>query len=445
MFSQSSIVRLITIFTILFLTACGGSSGGGGGNLVGADDSPITGGNTDNSTGGDTTTPTERDITVTVSGASGAVVLKVGQDELTFNGDGTETLSNVSYDTEVKAEIISIPAGQACLFSPSSQDEIIVDRTVTLECGGPSVSGVIKEFASDEPVPSASIRVTNSSGVIANLTSGSDGSYSLSDVAIDDRMVFSVTVDGYAPYSSVVTIPRQRPIFVRDIFLSQIDDTESASPIEEMNFSLNGVTVLKIPANGLLTSSGAAPSGQVNADITLLDGSSDPRRLPGQYELVTGELVESLGAISIVLKDDAGNELVLAPEARATLSIPVAQRALGDSINEPGIQTLAVFDESAGAWNITQIGGASFEGVTRTYQTVISQLSATYSVVLVYDQVDVSGCFIDLQGNRVAGVQVVIQGQDFIGLSYGSSNDNGNFLVSTKATNNILVYGLKTT
>jgi len=433
MFTHCSIVRPITILLTLLLASCGGAP---------ADNPNISG-------GGNGGVATERDITVSVTGTSGTVVLSIGELNLTFSGDGSQTVSGVSSAEEVIARIVSVPEGESCFFTPSAQTEITVNRTADLECGGPSLSGYIKDFVSDSAIPAATIRVTHAAGELANITSGSDGSYSLENVTIGDRMVLSVRADGYAPYSAIVTITAQRPIFEQSIFLSRIDRAKTASPSDVMDFVLNGVTVLSVPANGLVTASGAAPTGDVTAEITLLDGSSEPRSLPGHYELSAGGHFETHGAISFVLKDSADNALSLAPSVNAVVSVPVAQRAKESIINGETqliINTLYAFDETTGTWGDSQISRLVFEGVTYLYRSTVSSLSNVYSVGQPYPSgATVSGCLIDLQGNFVAGAQIITQGQDYIGLTYGTSDANGNFLIPAKPESDILVYGLMNT
>ena len=94
----------------LYPSAIGGGGGGSslvpdsGGSIVpGSSSSSSSGGGdpgsgSSGSSSGGSTAPTERDITVTVSGTNGTVVLSVGGSELTFDGDGEQTLTEVSYE-----------------------------------------------------------------------------------------------------------------------------------------------------------------------------------------------------------------------------------------------------------------------------------------------------------------------------------------------------------
>ena len=152
--SQSPVIRLFALSMILTLVACGG--GGGGSSLVpdngvtpvpgGSSSGGTTSSSSSSSSSGGSSAPTERDITVSVTGTSGTVVVRVAETELSFTGDGTETLTGVSYDTDVTATIVSAPVGETCLFAPSQQDTITVDLNAAVECGGPSISGFIKDF-----------------------------------------------------------------------------------------------------------------------------------------------------------------------------------------------------------------------------------------------------------------------------------------------------------
>ena len=461
--SQSPVIRLFALSMILTLVACGG--GGGGSSLVpdngvtpvpgGSSSGGTTSSSSSSSSSGGSSAPTERDITVSVTGTSGTVVVRVAETELTFTGDGTETLTGVSYDTDVTATIVSAPVGETCLFAPSQQDTITVDLNAAVECGGPSINGFIKDFVTDDPIASATIYVFEhelggSIDRIATLSSGSDGSFTIDNVKINTRTIIWVQAPGYARYSVPVVVPAERPIYTQDVFLTEITDTDTQMPTADMNFVLDGVTILKVPADGLRNKSGEMPVGSVTAEIALLDGSADPRVLPGQFQQSDGSPIEVFAGLWISLKDESGNLLELADGVTAVLSIPVSQQVLETVINnqtEP--YTFGRYAAPYATWIAEVAAAPSFEGITRTLQTSVTNqdvnFDETYTIGLSYPTADISGCMIDLQGNRVAGVQVITQGKSYIGTVAGLSDANGNFLVKAKADEDVLIYGLTNT
>jgi hypothetical protein len=482
--SQSPAIRLLAIPMILMLVACGGG-GGGGSSLVpdngvtpvpgGSGGGTDTGTDTDTDTGTDTDTdtdtdtgdeaPTARDITVSVSGTSGTVVVQVGDTELSFTGDGSQTLSDVSYDQDVAARILSAPAGVVCLFTPAQQDAINVDREAVIECGGPSVTGFVRDSATGDPIASAAVAVSllNEQGtgveLALDLTTDAEGRFSIENITTDRKVVVAITAEGYASNASVMEVSSLRPILERDIYISKYSGIDVESPDSEMNFSLNGVRVLNIPANGLqkISNPSAAVAGVVTAEITVLDASGDPTIIPGRFRDSAQNYLESFGGISLKLVDEDGDQLELKTGVEASIAIPAAKGQLtriiaaaaaeAESESFINFQLLEV-DADLGLWFARQTTRPSFEGITRTFEGTITALNAdsnTFMVAANYRSNQVSGCMIDLQGNRVAGVQVITQGENYIGMTYTTTNENGNFLATAKEGENLLIYGLTNT
>ena len=427
------LIKLICAGMFATLGACGGAPGTNP-NLGGGSGSGGSGG------------ATSRDITVSVSGASGEVVLNVGDQTLTFSDDGEQVLEDVSFSSEVVASFNTVPVGDICVFLPSSLSQITVGNQVTVACGDPAVSGEIRDFILDTPVPTVDVTVTHEVGgadvELESFTTPASGAYEVSSVSVGDRLVISTEVDGYSPYSSIATATTQRPFVTQNIFLTSVTETQTVSPGAEMNFFLNLVPVLSIPANGLETEGGAAPTGQVTASITLLDGSSEPRSLPGRYEIEGGGYLESYGAISIVLRDESDNKLRLAPGVNATLAVPIALEAASAS---PELSSVFGFDSAGGVWTSLTAANKSFLGITRFYEATINELFDSYSVGDSYSVSQISGCLEDNDGNRIAGAPVIVEGSNYIGLTFGLTDANGNFLVDAKASSSVFVYGLLNT
>lgn len=448
----SRITKLIALGLVFGLASCGGAPG----------ENPNTGGS-----GGGTPDPSvvaERDITVTVSGTAGNVVLRVGDQELTFAGDGEQVLQDVPFEPEVEARFVSSPVGENCVFMPSSQLELNVLNAVDVQCGVSSVRGWVRDYETDAAIAAATIEVTRASTgytEITELVADADGNYAIDDLVINDRTVISVKADGFASYSAIVFPNTFKPHVIRNIHLVPYTEDWTQNPTVTMEFVIQGVPVLTVPANGLQTTMGAAPSGDVRAEITLLDGTSDPDILPGDYESVDGALsfqgfLETIGAVSVELRDSDNNELELAAGVMAQLTIPLGSRE--DAVYTGGEafpsddypSTIFSFDSASGAWMETGgVVNAAVYGVTRTYTVPVDRLAGTYTAGRLFVEDDevslVNGCFVDNQDNRVAGIRVVAEGGTYSGLTSTLSDQNGNFVIPVRTDSTVLIYGMLNT
>lgn len=392
-------------------------------------------------------TPPTRTVTVTVSGSAGTVVVAVGTSTLTFAEDGSQQLTGLSLSDTISASITSSPEGQICIFSPSNQTSITVGTSVLVDCGAPEISGIEKNFFTDALIAGATVRVTHSvDGVdseFASVTSDADGAYSVTGIDLGDRYVLTASASGFAPFSSIALPTSIRPSIVENMFLLPVNGSDTADPALNMSFALDGVTVLEIPADGLLTAGeGELPEGNVTAQITFLDPSSAPRSLSGRYEVIEEGIVshmQSYGAISIMLRDGAGNKLALAEGITAQLSIPVASGAV---VGAPANSTVLNFDEDAGYWQSPADAVLATQGTVTVYEAEIATLADVYTVGDNYTPANVQGCIEDSRGNKIAGATIVSQGRNYIGLAFGVSDAEGNFTVPARQNSSILVYGL---
>lgn len=391
-------------------------------------------------------TPPTRTVTVTVSGTTGTVVVAVGESSLTFAADGTQELSGLSLTDTISASITSSPEGQICLFSPTNQTSITVGTSVVVDCGAPRISGIEKNFFTDALVANSAVRVTHSVDGIysefASVTSDAEGSYSVTGVTAGSRYVLTASASGFAPLTSIALPTALRPSVIENMFLVPVNGTVTSSPAANMAFVLDGVTVLEVPANGLVTENNDAPSGDITAAITFLDPSSASRSLSGRYEVsVDGVIshVQVYGAISIVLNDASGNTLRLADGVTAQLRIPIATSAISAA---PASSTAYSFDVDSGYWQAPVDAAVAVQGGTDVYSATIASLSSSYIVGGTYTPAVVQGCIEDSRGNRIAGATMVSQGRDYIGLAFGVSDAGGNFSVPARQNSSILVYGL---
>lgn len=379
---------------------------------------------------------------VTVAGLNGTVVVDVGGRQLTFTEDGTASEGGYP-DGDITARIVSSPDDQDCLFSPSNLAEIIAAPSVTVSCAVPGISGTIKNFFTGDEISEASVivySVVNSeSSEFASIITASDGSYLIPDTVPGTRYVLSVTASGFAPQVVVALPLESRPAIVENITLVPENSNLTVDPTASMSFVVNDVTILEIPANGLVDSDGNAPVGNVTARITLLDPSSGSSALPGRYDIDSEGSIESFGGVAIVIIDTEGDELGLAAGVSAELNIPVATKSIGSS---PASGTLYLFDGATGYWQNGASASLGTDGGASVYNVTTLSMSAILSVGSPYTAVSIQGCIQDSGGNPVVGVTVVSQGGSYLGLAYGVTDSSGNFSVPARASSDVFVFGL---
>lgn len=104
-----------------------------------------------------------------------------------------------------------------------------------------------------------------------------------------------------------------------------------------------------IPAGALVDAGGQAATGPVRVALATLDPSR--RALPGDYQAIDrrGERTEmlSFGAVSVDLRDAAGNRLDLKPGASAEVRVPVPQRQRAAAAQSIPMWS---YDEASGFW-----------------------------------------------------------------------------------------------
>jgi|GEM_PF-1086411 len=391
-------------------------------------------------------TPTTRTITVTVSGASGTVVITLAGQELTFEENGSRDVAGLSLSDTIEASIISTPESDQCSFFPSNQQQITVASAVLVECGAPSISGVLKNFFTDEVVANASIRVTSlvdtSYVEFVSVNSGTNGGYEVTGVVPGERYVLTVTADGFAPQTTIALPTTERAVVIENIFLVPENAIVTLDPSADMVFTVDGLAVLEIPANGLVNSADGPPVGNVSARISMLEPSSAPRALTGWYESLSGATVgniESFGGLAVTLTDSEGTPMELADAVVATVRVPVATSALNSS---PASSTLYLFDKDAGYWQTTFDAAMAGIGGVSVYESSVTLLADTFTVGQEYSPVSVQGCIEDSRGNRIAGATIVSQGSSYIGLAFGVSDAQGDFTVPAQPESEVFVYGL---
>lgn len=182
---------------------------------------------------------------------------------------------------------------------------------------------------------------------------------------------------------------------------------------------------LLLPANGLLTASGALYTGSYAVAVAHFgpDDPAFPASIPGgDLACMAGgaqQQLYSYGMASVRITDGGGNELQLGNGATAVLRFPIATSQTGEA---PSTMALWHLNEETGLWG--QEGEAQREG--DSYVGVVQHFS-TWNVDANVPRARVSGVVRDCAGLAVEGLQVRV------GQSAGITGADGRFQVFVPA------------
>jgi alpha-tubulin suppressor-like RCC1 family protein len=229
------------------------------------------------------------------------------------------------------------------------------------------------------PVAGATVAVLSGStvpGTDASASTGSDGRFALALDAATPA-VLRVQKTGYASsFRAAATAASNASVGARVVLL----------PVATtLGFDATQAAVLRVPgsparvelaANSLVREDGQAISGATTVALTPIDPSADIGRMPGlMVDAVSGDPIESLGALTLSFTDATGASLNLASGQVATIRIP-ATPAAGAVV--PATFPLYHLNETNGRWTQEGIatlktdpatGAAYYEGTVSHFST----------------------------------------------------------------------------
>lgn len=286
-----------------------------------------------------------------------------------------------------------------------------------------SLSGVITNAQTGEPVADAQVRV----GTLSVRT-GSDGTFTLTNVGVTDRAVVTVSAPGYAEAFEVTPVVQNASRSVAAQLLP-LGTTGTLAVASGGDVSIAGSTArVTLPANALVRPDGSPASGTATVQLTVINPALDSGIMPGDFTARTAEgsrPMESFGAIVVEIRDASGAELNLAPGKTATIRIPVGTRAttLPDTI------PLFYFDEATGYW--IQEGTATLSASRDYYEGTVTHFTV-WNADQIMDSVTLTGCVQNEDGSAVANASIFTDGVDYSGTSSAVSGTDGKFTVAIK-------------
>ncbi|MBH9742248.1 immunoglobulin-like domain-containing protein [Vibrio navarrensis] len=295
-----------------------------------------------------------------------------------------------------------------------------------------------KNYFTGEVIDRASISVSSSEDgnkVTRTGRTDSNGHLLLAVSRDAQRIVVSGDADGFGEYSKIITSTDQTV----DIFLQPVNKTVTFSPTTDSNLDVSGINVVTLAANSLVDNEGNMPTGNIIAEVTVIDPSIDTDLMPGNFETInstTGEVeqIESFGAMNVTFTDENGINYNVASGQTATIRIPLAS----DVNSPPNTIPLYHFNEDTGYW-IEEGSATLISSNGQTYYEGTVPHFSTWNADKVYQSVKINGCVKDSENNSVQFAEITTKGVNYSGSARTLSSNQGNFSIAAKSNSTVLL------
>ena len=270
----------------------------------------------------------------------------------------------------------------------------------------------------------------------ASTTTGADGSFTLDNLAAAGGKVLTITAANFAFTSKITNVTAGNTSRV-DVALQPVAASISIASLATATTLTvaNSPARVNLPANGLVTGAGGAPSMPLTASLTPIDPSSNPQLMPGNFTTSAGTQIESFGAMEVSFKDTSGASLNLASGQTATIRIPVSATDQGTA---PTTMPAFYYNSTTGQW--VQEGTLTLAGTSpnQYYEGTVTHFSY-WNADQVYSTTCITGKVVNASGAATAGARVEAQGRDYTGTSTAYTAADGTFTLQVKAISTVIV------
>lgn len=392
----------------------------------------------------------------TVTGLSGSVTLKWADQQRTFDANGGFTIAGaISNAQDVMLSLENPPSGQACeITTAQSFTNVSADISgVRVVCNNLASELIplrinVRNYFNGDLIPSAAVAMSwedNGVAMQRTATTGDDGAVEIMIPTFVGRLSVSADNADFGENSTIINSTSGNQALSANVQLLPVNASQSFAAAAGGNLAVDNVQVVDIPPAALVTADGTAYSGSVKAEITLIDPSSDPNIMPGDFTTVdtaTGVVasIESFGAVNVTFESEAGEALDLADGQTATIRIPVAEGAT----NPPSTIPLYYFDETLGRWIEEGQATLTTSGGVAVYEGTVSHFT-TWNADRVFETVTIAGCVVDAAGNAVANTAIRTRGSDYIGTASTIANASGEFVVAARLSSRVFLSAISGT
>ena len=389
---------------------------------------------------------TTHGLSGSVAGLDGSVVLKWASKQTTLTANGAFNVDDaVTSGDNVTLSLSGVPAGQECSITTQKVfNDVQADISgVGIRCNDLTELRVdVRNYFNGTAIENAAVRlVWDDDGVPMqrSVTTGADGSVELLVSPFSGRLSITADFAEYGEQSVIVTSDGSSQPLRSSVLLLPANETITFSADTGGALTVDGVEVVSIPGAAFVSADGTAYSGEVTAEITLIDPSSDPGIMPGDFTTLdeaTGVVaqIESFGAVNITFESAAGEMLDLASGEVATIRIPVA---LGAS-SRPDTIPLFYYDDGLGRWIEEGSAALGTSGGVAVYEGTVSHFT-TWNADYLYEAIQIEGCVVDTEGNSVPGTVIQSRGSSYIGTASRVADSEGNFTVPARPSSRVFL------
>ena len=359
----------------------------------------------------------------------------------------TEIASNDDADGETLRSAVRFTAQQGSKYHIAvdgyggATGAIVLNwHTTTSDGVEVSLSGTVKNYKTGDEILGATIRITQfTSGVSTDLgtvTTDNNGEYEIQVNANPGRTSVNAVARGFAPQSVIIDLREDIDDLTADLAMLPVEVEIAFQPTQDAE-----ETHFLVPANSLVTTNGAAPTGEVTAMVTVLDASSDSAVMPGDFMSLDADTgasapIESFGAMNVEFLDRNGESLNLRNGREAMVKIPLAERR--DPNTAPSSMPLYYWSDAMASW--IEEGEARLQQVDGKWAYVGSvKHFSTWNADKIYETVRIKGCVNDINGSPAGSARVSAVGRDYIGSSSVITNPDGQFEVPVRRNSEILI------
>lgn len=399
-------------------------------------------------------------INTSVSGNSRPLTLNYTINESSFSAQ-VDTGETALAQTAVSGDQVSFnladEVGHTCTVTPSEATMAEEPLSVAIDCSTTgSVSVLVTDYQTTTAIANASVGAYIFNGeegaspddstayeLLDQVTTNDEGRVTIQGLGFQERLVLRTSAADYAIRSDIGRTSSENPDTSISVALLAVDAAVAFDGSTESTVTVDGTPLaVTVPASAFVGGDGQVVSGEITAQLTNMDGSSNSDIVPGDYEAInsdTGEVqhFESLGAIDASFHDSQSNPLQLADGISASIRIPLAERAS----NPPQTVPLMHFNEVTGIWE--QEGEATLKTDNDTnalyYEGNVGHFSI-WNIALPYSHVYINGCVYE-EGSDTprTNVRVRAEGMDYIGRSVTYTDAEGNYSVPVRPNSDVLV------
>ncbi len=316
------------------------------------------------------------------------------------------------------------------------------EMTVAVEPYGSlevALSGTVRNHATHAPIADASVTVSQfGDGIphrIGDTQSDADGAYAVEVPADPGRLAVHAEAEGFAAQSAVVALLDATAGRGVHLDMVPVQAVREFGAAEGVDVSVDGLSVVTLPANAMTTGDGNAYTGRAVASVAVLDPSRDPSTMPGDFQSwntgsQTAAPIESYGAVSVDLRADNGAPLQLVAGDVAQLSIPLATAR--NPQDAPPTMPLYYWSGELGYW--IDEGEARLAEVSPgrwAYVGTVGHFS-TWNADVIYESVSLTGCVLDENGDPVSYAELTARGSDYTGTSSAVADADGRFEIEVR-------------